>query len=447
MGPEAVNPLPENDQLYARAFELARAHGTPLFLFCGSRLAAAAARFQAFMASIDFPVRASYSYKTNYLPALCNALHDFGFDAEITSTLEWNLATQLVDADGITVNGLGKTRSLIREVGLHPPRIINVETDSEIDVLEAEVRDRESLRVGIRVCFSDIRQTGSDPSEELSTMRRSSKFGWELAGDAFLKAVARAVHSPVLDFSALQFHLGGQIVSADLYLTALDRLLDVIEVHSLAVGTVSLGGGLASGWVAKRRRGPLFDLMTALGAEPAAEPQREPELEELARGLRERRIRLGATGVTELAFEPGRILAEPAMMLVAQVLSRRIDGERIHVVLDAGVNMLPACRSDEERPVVFEHDVDSQRGVLGELVGPLCHRGDRLGGSVPLPADVKVGSLVCIDAVGAYTFSDWVANAWLRPGVLDIHSEEWLWAPQTEESFWSGARIPVRLSH
>ena len=104
----------------------------------------------------------------------------------------------------------------------------------------------------------------------------------------------------------------------------------------------------------------------------------------------------------ELIFEPGRVIAANAGVLIARVIhiNRRPDGRQF-LVLDAAMNGLI-------RPAMYEayHDIRPVRPRAGEaaaydVVGPICESGDTFTRERRLPP-LAGGDLVAFMTAGAY---------------------------------------------
>lgn len=404
-----------------KAFDAARQGGTPAYCFSAARVEQAVRGWRRFTDSLELPSTTFYSVKTNYLPRLLREFAQAGIGAEVTSLREWQLARDTHPADVIVVNGMGKAASLLQEVlsGDGPPRLVNVETDTEIDILAAFATGWR-VPVGLRVRIPDLSgQNGCDPSEGWA--RGTGKFGWPTTGQAVISAAKRLAGMRHVDLVALHLHLGGQIVAPDVYdraVSGLCELLERLDGVGVRVRTLDLGGGLASGWVAKRRTGPLADLAVAAGLEVATHTQQQPDLPGIALVLDQAAAELRAYGIESIVFEPGRILAEPAMLAVATVIAVRHEDERDVAVVDIGTNALHCWRGNETRPLHYDNLAD-QNPRRYDLYGPLCHRSDRFG-TIHAPGALQPGTLIAFDAVGAYSLGDWIANAWDRPVVLDV---------------------------
>jgi diaminopimelate decarboxylase len=104
----------------------------------------------------------------------------------------------------------------------------------------------------------------------------------------------------------------------------------------------------------------------------------------------------------QFAFEPGRVIAANAGVLVARVqhVNARPEGRRF-LVLDAAMN-------DLLRPAMYEafHDIRPLRPREGEaatydVVGPVCETGDTFTRDRALPP-MEAGDLVAFMTAGAY---------------------------------------------
>ena len=103
-----------------------------------------------------------------------------------------------------------------------------------------------------------------------------------------------------------------------------------------------------------------------------------------------------------LAFEPGRVIAANAGVLVARVLHihERPEGRKF-AVLDAAMN-------DLIRPAMYDayHDIRpvlprDAEGVVYDVVGPICETGDTFTRDRTLPP-LQSGDLVAFMSAGAY---------------------------------------------
>jgi diaminopimelate decarboxylase len=128
----------------------------------------------------------------------------------------------------------------------------------------------------------------------------------------------------------------------------------------------------------------------------------------------------------ELAFEPGRVIAANAGVLLGRVIHvyERPEGRRF-LVLDAAMN-------DLIRPAMYDafHDVRPVMLSSGEVapfdvVGPVCETGDTFARERPLPP-LKAGDLVAFMSAGAYgaVMSSEYNTRPLAPEVL-VRGDQW----------------------
>ncbi|MFZ4071615.1 MAG: diaminopimelate decarboxylase family protein, partial [Caulobacterales bacterium] len=105
----------------------------------------------------------------------------------------------------------------------------------------------------------------------------------------------------------------------------------------------------------------------------------------------------------ELAFEPGRMIAANAGVLLTRVVRVHKRPDRTIVILDAAMN-------DLVRPAMYDayHDVRPvQAPALGamvapvDLVGPVCETGDTFARARPMPP-LSAGDLAVFMSAGAY---------------------------------------------
>jgi diaminopimelate decarboxylase len=105
-------------------------------------------------------------------------------------------------------------------------------------------------------------------------------------------------------------------------------------------------------------------------------------------------------------MEPGRSIVGPAGFTLYRVGTIKRTPSRVVVAVDGGM-------SDNIRPALYgaKHEAFAVRdgagdaGLVCTLVGKHCESGDVLVEDVALPADMRVGDLVCVPVTGAYTYA------------------------------------------
>jgi diaminopimelate decarboxylase len=104
-----------------------------------------------------------------------------------------------------------------------------------------------------------------------------------------------------------------------------------------------------------------------------------------------------------LSFEPGRLIAANAGVLVSRVIYVKHGEAKHFLIIDAGMNDLirPAMyEAHHEIAAIREPAVGSARPAY-DVVGPVCETADLFAADRPLP-ELKNGDLVAILSAGAY---------------------------------------------
>ena len=314
----------QDGELFAedvRLRDLARDHGTPLFVYSkGAMLAALAAYQRGFAgrkAQICYAMKANSSLGVLQVFAQAGC----GFDIVSGGELERALAAGAKGRD-IIFSGVGKTRAEMRralEVGIG---CFNVESEAELEVLsEVAVAAGKVAPVSIRV-NPDV-----DPKTHpyISTGLKGNKFG--VAHERTVHAYQRAASLPGLKVVGIDCHIGSQITDEAPYLDAMDRVLDLVqavEAAGIALHHIDFGGGLGINY-----NGDQPPAADALWAKLFAKLD--------ARGFGDR----------QFMIEPGRSLIGNAGVCLTEVLYLKPGEQKNFCVVDAAMNDLP-------RPAMYQ---------------------------------------------------------------------------------------------
>jgi len=360
-----------------RVAELAREHGTPLFVYSKASMLAALAAYQRGFAGRR--ARICYAMKANSSLGILQvfAQAGCGFDIVSGGELERVLAVGAKPAD-IIFSGVGKTRAEMRRALEAGIGCFNVESEAELEVLsEVATGMGRVAPVSIRV-NPDV-----DPKTHpyISTGLKGNKFG--VAHGRTLAAYRRAASLPGLRVAGIDCHIGSQITDEGPYLDAMDRILDLveeIEAGGIPLGHIDFGGGLG---------------ITYRGDEP-------PAADALWRKLFER-IDARGFGQREFMIEPGRSLVGNAGICVTEVLYLKPGEHKNFCVVDAAMNDLP-------RPAMYQafHAIEPVVQRAGapqtyDVVGPVCESGDWIGHDRELSA--RPGEFLAVMSAGAYCMS------------------------------------------
>ncbi|MCA1850663.1 MAG: alanine racemase, partial [Acidobacteria bacterium] len=193
---------------------LVNQYGSPLFVFSERLLRERIRRFRRAFTARYPRVRFAWSYKTNYLDAVCAIFHQEGWHAEVVSELEYEMARRLgVAGAQIICNGAHKPLSWC-ERAVAEGALIQIDHFDEIETLEQATAQREEpIDVGLRINMSVA---------SLGVMWE--RFGFNLENGEALEAASQVIDSAKLRLSGVHCHLGTFITLPEAYREATRKL-------------------------------------------------------------------------------------------------------------------------------------------------------------------------------------------------------------------------------
>jgi len=274
--------------------ELAREHGTPLFVYSQAALLDALGAYQRALQGRAALI--CYAVKANPNLALLQTLVQAGCGLDIVSGGELQRALHSgVAPERIVFSGVGKTRAEMCQALQAGIGCFNVESLPEIEALNLE-----ACALGLRAPLSLRVNPDVDARTHpyISTGLKSNKFG--IAHTEALAAYRRAASLPGLRIVGIDCHIGSQITDSAPYLDALERVLDLVaavQAEGIALEHLDLGGGLGITYLDERP--------------PAADALFAAVLQRMdARGF----------GGLRLLLEPGRSLVGNAGVCLTEAL-------------------------------------------------------------------------------------------------------------------------------
>ena len=379
--------------------QLATAVGTPAYVYSAGAIRAQYATLAGAFASV--PHRLHYSVKANSNLAILGLLRELGGGVDIVSGGELYRALRAgFTGPDVVFSGVGKTTAEMREALAAGVRLFNVESEGELERLEAVAAARGVVApVALRV-NPDV--TVDTPHPYTRTGEKGMKFGipWDRA-DA---VGARALAMRHVRLEGLDMHIGSQIALTEPYLLGLQRLLELLErlraAGATSLRTLDIGGGLA---VSYEDDEPMDVSRFATAVVQAIAP----------------------TGL-ELIIEPGRYLVGNAGLLLTRVIDRKHSGGKEFIITDAGMNdLLRPSHYDAYHRI---EPVTPREGapVIVDVVGPVCESGDFLGLDRRMP-DARPGDLLALYSAGAYGFV-MSSNYNTRPRAAEVLVDGARWA-------------------
>lgn len=355
-----------------RLADVAARFGTPCYVYSRAAIEAAWKAFDRALAGTDHLV--CYAVKANSNLAVLGILARLGSGFDIVSGGE--LARVLAaggSADRVIFSGVGKTVEEIRAALLAGIRCFNVESEPELERLDAVagelgVRAPVSLRVNPDV---DART-----HPYISTGLKGNKFG--IAHERAVAAYELAARLPNLEVTGIDCHIGSQILDMAPLEEALERVLELaaaVAARGIPVRHVDVGGGLGIRY------------------------RDEEESLDIGRWCAAVTSRLAGTGYS-VVVEPGRAIVGNAGVLLSRVEYLKLDKGKRFAIVDASMSELI-------RPALYEawHDITplatlDRPEALYDVVGPVCESSDVLGTDRRLA--IAPGDGVAILSAGAY---------------------------------------------
>jgi diaminopimelate decarboxylase len=352
--------------------------GTPVYVYSSATLERhyAVLRDALTAAGLKDPLIA-FAVKANSNVAVIRTLAQMGAGADVVSEGEIRRALAAgVPPERIVFSGVGKTEAEVAfalEAGVAE---INLESEPELKLVD-QVARRLGRRAAVAIRVNPDVEAGGHA--KISTGKSENKFGVSLAEAERL--YANAANLPGLRPVGVACHIGSQITDLAPLQAAFRKmraLVERIRGEGLAVERLDLGGGLGV---------PYFNQPPP--PEPAAYAAMIADV-------------MSGLGDIQFAFEPGRVIAANAGVLVARVqhVHERPEGRRF-LVLDAAMN-------DLLRPAMYDayHDIRPVKPrpgdpVVYDVVGPVCETGDTFSRDRAL-APIEAGDLVAFMSAGAY---------------------------------------------
>ncbi len=372
--------------------------GSPLFVFSEKKLRQKFREIKnAF--TLRYPnVEFSWSYKTNYLDAICAILHSEGETAEVVSEFEYEKARRLgIEGNQIIYNGPYKPFEFLKKAIQEGARI-NIDHFDEINDLE-KIADElgGKIKAGIRLNMD----TGIYP--------QWGRFGFNLENGQAWRAVKRIVSGGKIEINGLHCHIGTFILEPKAYEIEMKKLIDfaykIEDEFGFKIEYLDIGGGFPS---RNRLRGIYLPPDVAV-----------PSIDEFAERICDALLsNLRAGDYPKLIIESGRAIVDEAGYLITTVhaIKRLPDGKRAYI-LDAGVNILFTA-------FWYHFNIEIDREVNGPcepcvLYGPLCMNIDVVEEGAFLPP-IPRGTRLIISPVGAYNITQWMQFIRYRPAVVLI---------------------------
>ncbi len=404
-----------------KASELARLHGTPLYLFDEATLRSQAQTYQAALRrSYPGTAQTAYAAKAYLCTAIAQLFAEEGLDLDVVSGGELSLAVAAgFPPERIHFHGNNKTPAeleLACAAGIGRIVVDNFLELERLGPLCKRARAQgKSLAIWLRLSPGIQAHTHT----HIQTGHEDTKFGFSIASGDAERALVRAMQMPGLSLLGLHSHIGSQIYEAEALADAAGRLVEFSAAmharHAFVLRELSPGGGWGVPMVGDDPEAPIQAYVETLAAAVATS------------------CRAAGLELPRLVLEPGRSLVAPACVALYTVGARKaIPGVRTYISVDGGMadNIRPALYGASYSALAIpgaaapadgrpagDHAAETSVETV-TIAGKFCESGDILIRDITLP-HLAPGDLVALPMAGAYTLS--MAsnyNLATRPAVL-----------------------------
>jgi diaminopimelate decarboxylase len=356
--------------------KLAATVGTPFYCYSTATLARHYEVFDRAFAGV--PHLICYAVKANSNQAVLKTLGRLGAGMDVVSGGELRRALAAgVPPEKITFSGVGKTPA---EMGFALDQGIlyfNVESEPELALLSELARSQNRIAsIALRVNPDVDAKTHA----KIATGKAENKFGIPIGSAR--EVYAQAANLPGIKVAGVDMHIGSQITDLAPFDAAFKLIADFVHVlraDGHAIDHIDLGGGLGIPYV--------------LWEDPESyHPERYAEIV---------KARLAPLHC-ELIFEPGRLIAGNAGILVTSVLFVKRGEAKFFVIVDAAMNdLVRPTLYDAHHEILPVHAAAERPQITADVVGPVCETGDYLALSRKM-AEPSPGDLLAIMSAGAY---------------------------------------------
>lgn len=225
------------------AVELARQHGTPLFIYSEPRIRHNIDRLKKAAEVIDRPLKLCYAAKAMSTLGILRAVKDAGSDIEVNSGGElWKALKAGFTGEQINYNGNSKEIWELELAIENEIYAIQVDSLYELSLIEETAR---RLGKPANVSLRLVPEIKTSTHSGLQTAMVTSKFG--MMPDEAFHAFVQYKDSPHLNLNGIHLHIGSQNPDPQVYVDAFRMLTDsMMRIHD-AAGTklkhINLGGG------------------------------------------------------------------------------------------------------------------------------------------------------------------------------------------------------------
>jgi diaminopimelate decarboxylase len=331
-----------------------------------------------------------FSLKSNSNITILKELKKMGSGADVVSIGELLKASRAgISAKKIVFSGIGKTEEEIRMAIKKRVLLINVESESEVNLInKISKKMSKKTSIGIRL---NPNVTGKT-HQKISTGGKDDKFG--LVYSDFINLLNKIKKMKNLQLNGLSVHIGSQITNIKPFKRVLSIINKIIKKTKINFKFIDLGGGMGISYTKK---------------------EKQLNLKQYAQLVN----KFVKNKNSKIIFEPGRFIVANTAILITKIIYIKKSKNKNFIILDAGMNnlMRPALYNAQHQIISLKKTKKLFRGNL-EFVGPICESSDKFSNQKKF-SQIKEGDYVGLTDVGAYGMS-LSSNYNTRPTVAEI---------------------------
>ena len=363
---------------------IAQQYGTPFYLMDEETYIKNITVFQeAFKRRYDKLI-VGYSFKTNYVPALCKIAKEAGCYAEVVSEMEYSLAKR-IGFDKIIFNGPIKKAESLKNA-LADNAIINLDSYYELDtVMEYKIEHpNDIICVGLRL---NIDLTDEDGASKMQCGLRVGRFGFS---EEMLEEIIPMLYENGIKIISLHGHTSSSDRAVVNYRIITEQMLQICEKFALSdLLYFDIGGGFFG------------------AAAKGMNVSNKPNYSDYANCI----LDICLNNKWFMQIKP-TIVIEPGVSVVANVFSyvskifqvKDIAGQKF-LITDGTVFDIKPTLHKNNLPHLFYVRKNETSTFLANLVGSTCMEKDVILNNVEVPSSIGYGDYVKIEGVGAYTIA------------------------------------------
>lgn len=361
---------------------LAQKYGTPFYLMNGGTYLRNIESFKSAFLSKYPKLVVGYSFKTNYIPALCKIAMGEGCYAEVVSEMEYDLAKR-IGFKNVIFNGPIKREPILNKA-LDEGSVVNLDSLYEVDnVLKYKSENPgKDVAVGLRL---NIDLTDADGVSKVQCGLRVGRFGFT---KKLLSDIIPLLRKNGIRIISLHGHTSSSDRAVANYGLIVKQMLSLCSEFQLDdLQYFDVGGG--------------FFGAAAKGIDVSNKPKYSDYADVI--------LDLCLQNEWFNKVQPN-IVIEPGVSVVANVFSyvsmifqtKEIAGQKFLSTDGTVFDVKPTLHSNN-LPHTFFAKKPGNGTYVANLVGSTCMEKDVILSDVNVPENIAGGDYVKIDGVGAYT--------------------------------------------